>query len=105
MRMIRCIVRPEREESVMNAMEREGFSAFTKMDVLGRGRQSGLRMGATVYNELAKTMFMLVVEDEDLDRGINVLTAAATTGHPGDGKIFVSEVSLAVTIRTGATML
>jgi nitrogen regulatory protein PII 1 len=105
MRMIRCIVRPEKEEAVMNALEREGFSAFTKMDVLGRGRQSGLKIGSTVYNELAKTMFMLVVEDPDLDRGLGALTAAATTGNPGDGKIFVSEVSLAVTIRTGKNTL
>ncbi|MES2200614.1 MAG: P-II family nitrogen regulator [candidate division FCPU426 bacterium] len=105
MKMIRCVVRPEREEAVMASIETEGFSAFTKMDVLGRGKQSGIQIGQTRYDELAKTLFMLVVEEEDLGRAVAALSAGARTGNPGDGKIFVSEVDEVHTIRTGERSL
>jgi nitrogen regulatory protein PII len=33
---------------------------------------------------------------------VQTIRASAHTGRPGDGKIFVTEVTLAVDIRTGA---
>ena len=100
-KMIRCVVRPEREEQVMEALEGEGLIAFTKMDVFGRGRQKGIQVGATRYDDLAKTLFMVVVEDADEAKAIEAFKLGARTGHPGDGKIFVTEVHEVVTVRTG----
>jgi nitrogen regulatory protein PII 1 len=101
MKMIRCVVRPEREEQVMEAMEAAGLVALSKMDVFGRGRQKGVQVGATRYEELAKTMFMVVVEDEDLEKASAAFKLGGRTGHPGDGKIFVTDVDEVYTIRTG----
>ena len=105
MKMVRCVIRPEREEQVIEALENAGVIAFTKMDVFGRGRQRGIQVGATRYDELAKTLFMTVVEDEDLPKAVEAFKAGARTGHPGDGKLFVSEVEEVVTIRTGEKTL
>ena len=105
MKMVRCVVRPEREEQVILALETVGVIAFTKMDVFGRGRQKGIQVGATRYEELAKTLFMTVVEDEDLGKAVDAFKEGARTGHPGDGKIFVSEVDEVVTVRTGEKTL
>lgn len=105
MKMIRGIVRPEKEEEVIRALEDAGQIAFTKMDVFGRGRQRGVQIGATRYEELAKVMFVVVVEDEGMDPVIEAFKLGATTGHPGDGKIFVTEVQDAYTIRTGEKTL
>ena len=66
MRMIRCIVRPEKEFDVVKNLEKSGFMAYTKMDVLGRGKQRGIQIGSAKYDDLAKTLFMLVVEDEEV---------------------------------------
>ncbi len=101
MKMLRAVVRPEREEEVLRALEAQGLWAFTRMDVFGRGRQQGIQIGAARYDELAKSMFMLVVEDEDLPKALEAFEHGARTGNPGDGKIFVSEVEQALTIRTG----
>jgi nitrogen regulatory protein PII 1 len=101
MKMLRAIVRPEREEDVLRSLEAQGLWAFTRMDVFGRGRQQGIQIGAARYDELAKSLFMLVVEDEDLPKALEAFERGARTGNPGDGKIFVSEVEQALTIRTG----
>ncbi|MBW8858530.1 MAG: P-II family nitrogen regulator, partial [Caulobacter sp.] len=45
----------------------------------------------------------VVVEDSQLDAAIEAITTAARTGRIGDGKIFVSEITEVVRIRTGET--
>jgi nitrogen regulatory protein PII 1 len=101
MKMVKAIVRPEKETEVVEALAKAGFAALTKWDVLGRGRQKGIQVGATVYGELAKSCLLVVVKDDDVPRVVEAVTTAARTGHPGDGRIFVSEVATSYTIRTG----
>ena len=101
MKLIKAILRPEKETEVIQALEQSGLSALTKWDVLGRGRQKGIQVGATVYGELSKLCLMLVVQDADAAKAVETILATAKTGHPGDGRIFVSEVKTAYTIRTG----
>ena len=101
MKLIRAMIRPEREELVVEALERAGIVSLTKMDVLGRGQQRGVQVGATVYDELPKVQLMIVVDDAKVDAAIDAIEAGARTGQYGDGKIFISPVDAAYTIRTG----
>lgn len=101
MRMIRAIIRPEKVEDVVNALEKEGFISLTKIDVFGRGKQKGIQVGSTVYDELPKVMLMIVVENEQVEKIVNVVEDSARTGNIGDGKIFITAVDEAYTIRTG----
>lgn len=105
MKMIRAIIRPERESEVLTALERSGFSALTKWDVFGRGKQRGIKIGSARYEEISKLMLMLVVEDKDVERAIDTVKISARTGNFGDGKIFVTPVEQALTIRTGDSVL
>lgn len=100
--MIRAIIRPEKERQVVEALAREGFFALTKMSVFGRGRQKGIQVGSVLYDELPKTLLMMVVPQEDTARVMAVIEREARTGNIGDGKIFVTPVEEAYTIRTGA---
>lgn len=102
MKMIRAIIRPQKTEEVVDALEAAGYVALTKMDVAGRGKQKGLQIGSVYYDELPKTMLMLVTEDENVEEIISIINQAAYTGNFGDGKIFVSPVEEAYTIRTGS---
>ncbi|MFZ2889280.1 P-II family nitrogen regulator, partial [Sulfuricurvum sp.] len=43
------------------------------------------------------------VDDAMVDQVVNTVVEAARTGKIGDGKIFVSEISKIVRIRTGET--
>ena len=101
MKMVRAIIRPEREEEVAKKLEEKGIYPLTKMDVLGRGRQKGLQVGGASYDELAKVMLMLVVEDGDVLKVLEAVMEGARTGNYGDGKIFITEVLETYTIRTG----
>ncbi len=105
MKMIKAIIRPEREEETIKALESKGFYALTKVDVLGRGRQRGIQIGETIYDELSKLMLLVVVEDIDCDRAVEAIRSSAYTGHFGDGRIFVVSVEQAMTIRTGEAVL
>jgi nitrogen regulatory protein PII 1 len=59
-------------------------------------------VGEMVYDNLSKTMLMIVVDDEKLETAVDVIEKTARTGKIGDGKIFVTPVEEAYTIRTGA---
>ncbi len=102
--MVRAIVRPERTSAVMQSLLEAGYPAVTKIDVAGRGKQRGLKLGNVIYDELPKEMLMLVVNDHEKDFVIRAVIESARTGAKGaygDGKIFVSSVEEAYTISSG----
>jgi nitrogen regulatory protein PII 1 len=102
MKMIRAIVRPEAADEVSDGLAEGGFYSLTKINVFGRGKQKGITVGNVHYDELPKTMIMAVVDDKDVDEVIKIVKYKAYTGNFGDGKIFISAVDDAVTVRTGA---
>ncbi len=101
MKMIRAVIRPEAVDKVADCLEAGGFTALTRMDVFGRGKQKGIKVGDMIYDNLPKTMLMIVVDDSCLDEAVKIIEDSARTGNIGDGKIFVSSVEEAYTIRTG----
>lgn len=101
MKMIRAILRPETTDEVTEGLEEAGFISLTKINVFGRGKQNGITVGMTHYDELPKTMIMLVVEDKSVEEVVKLIKCKAYTGNYGDGKIFVTPVDDAYTIRTG----
>ncbi len=105
MKMIRAIVRPEKVEEIVDGLAEAGFISLTKINVFGRGKQKGITVGDVHYDELAKTLIMMVVEDDWVAEAIKAINDKAYTGNYGDGKIFVSAVEEAYTIRTGSRAL
>jgi nitrogen regulatory protein PII 1 len=101
MKMIRAIVRPEAADVVAEGLAESGFISLTKTHVFGRGKQKGITVGATHYDELPKVMLMIVVEDTSVDEVLKIIKYKAYTGNFGDGKIFISSVDEAITVRTG----
>ena len=101
MKMIRAVIRPEAVDRVADSLEEGGFTALTRIEVFGRGKQKGIKVGNVVYDNLPKTMLMLVVDDDHVEKSIKIIEDSARTGNIGDGKIFVSSVDEAYTIRTG----
>lgn len=101
MKMIRAVIRPEAVDKVADCLETGGFTALTRIEVFGRGKQKGIKVGNVVYDNLPKTMLMLVVGDNDQEKAVQIIEDSARTGNIGDGKIFVTSVEEAYTIRTG----
>jgi nitrogen regulatory protein PII 1 len=105
MKMIRAFIRPEKEQEVVQALEGAGFPSLTKMPVFGRGKQKGLQVGPIHYDELPKMLVMMVVNDTDVNRVVNLMMDKSRTGFVGDGKIFISPVEAVYTVRTGEAAL
>jgi len=104
MLMIRAIVRPEKVDAVLERLMAEGFPAVTKMNVSGRGKQRGIKIGDITYDELPKELLILVIPDGDKDFVLDIIMAAARSGDKGaygDGKIFVSPVDEVYTVSSG----
>jgi nitrogen regulatory protein PII 1 len=102
--MVRAIVRPEKCAEVLAALMYAGFPAVTKMDVYGRGKQRGMRVGEVTYDELPKEMIFTVVKESDKDFVVKVILQSARSGQKGaygDGKVFVSPVDEVYTISSG----
>lgn len=105
MKMIRAIVRPETADNVTEGLAESGYYSMTKMPVFGRGKQKGLTVGNTHYDELPKTLIIIVVDDKSVDEIIKIIQYKAYTGSEGDGKIFISPVEQVRTVRTGSNEL
>jgi nitrogen regulatory protein PII 1 len=107
MKMIRAIVRPEMVDKVLDELQDAGHSSVTKIDVVGRGKQRGVKVGNVHYDQLPKELLLIVCEDENCDEITSLITKNARTGEGtfGDGKIFISEVEKAVTISSGEEVL
>ncbi|MCG8502494.1 MAG: P-II family nitrogen regulator [Firmicutes bacterium] len=101
--MVRAIVRPEKVGIVLSELCDAGFPAVTKIDVVGRGKQRGVKVGDIHYDEIPKEMLLLIVKDEYKDDVVRIIMRSAKTGEKGafgDGKIFISPVEEAYTIST-----
>ena len=105
MKKIEAIIKPFKLDEVREALSEIGVTGLTVTEVKGFGRQKGhteLYRGAEyVVDFLPKVKLEIVIADEQVDRCIEAITNAARTGKIGDGKIFVSDVTKVIRIRTG----
>ena len=80
---------------------------MTVTEVKGYGRQKGhteiYRGAEYAVNFLPKIRIEIAVADDEADKVVEAISAAAKTGQIGDGKIFVTPIEQAVRIRTGET--
>ena len=113
-----AIIRRHKIQETKDALDKEGFSQMTFYSVHGRGRQKGrgglaneLDPGLNLINNksdiadndysfLPKRMLSLVVPAQEADKIVKTIVGINSTGHYGDGKIFVVPVRLVERIRT-----
>lgn len=104
MKMIQAIIRPERFDTVKQALEQKGFVAMTTCEVKGRGEQKGITLeyrGKPVQIDiLPKILIELVVKNAEVDTVIATIREHGRTGKIGDGKIFVIPVEKVIRVRT-----
>lgn len=101
MKLVTAIVRPEKVMDVIKALEESGYFAFSKWAISGRGKEKGIQVGDVLYQEMAKSMLYITVEDKEKDEVVDIIVNSAKSGaygHYGDGKIFVSDIEEAYTI-------
>ncbi len=106
MKEVKAFVRCTKVERVIEALEEEGITGITVIDVMGLGQLADPHASkysvkcVERYSDVAK--LEVVCRDEDVRRIVERIRENAYTGLPGDGMIYVSPVEMAVKIRTGA---
>ena len=105
MKLVTAIIKPFKLDDVRAALSEIGVSGMTVTEVKGFGRQRGhteIYRGAEYAIEFVpKVKIEVAVPDVILDRVIEAIVHAARTDKIGDGKIFVSELSQVLRVRTG----
>ncbi|MBI3803547.1 MAG: P-II family nitrogen regulator [Nitrospirae bacterium] len=105
MKEVKAYIKHQRVNQVIEALEREGFTDMTLIDV--RGITSGLHEEAYKYSlELAQKYMdviklELVCADGQAKKAAAIIAQAAHTGRQGDGLVFVTPVEAIVRIKTG----
>ena len=92
-------------EELRHALSRANVRGITAMQVLGCGTQKGTKEYQVAENYemelLPQMQVSVVVESTRVDELIKLMKQTLYTGHIGDGKIFVYELSRVVRVRTG----
>ncbi len=107
MKKIEAIIKPFKLEEVKDALARIDIQGMTVTEVRGFGRQKGhkemYRGAEYVVEFLPKIKVEVFTTDDKQVAVVEAICGAASTGHIGDGKVFVLPVDEAVRIRTGET--
>ena len=105
MKLIVAIVQPTKLNAVREALDKVGVTRMTVCDAQGYGRQRGrteLYRGHEYKTHLLRKVALeIVVNDDFLERTLDVITQIARTGPEGtigDGKIFVLPVEQSIQI-------
>jgi len=107
MKLVIAIIKPFKLEDVREALNGLGINGMTVTEVKGYGRQKGhteiYRGAEYAVNFLPKVKIEVAVPSDRIDTVIDAISAAAKTGQIGDGKVFVTDLTHALRIRTGET--
>ena len=105
MKMVTAIIKPFKLDEVKESLQNIGIQGLTVTEIKGFGRQKGhteLYRGAEyIVDFLPKIKIELIVDDSIASQVIEEIIKSSKTGKIGDGKIFVTEISHVIRIRTG----
>ena len=105
MKRVQAYIRLNKLEPVKDALSSRGILGMSVLETRGFGRQQGqtstFRGSTYALNLVPKVKLDIVIPNDQLDDCLDAIISAAQTGELGDGKIFVSEVTDAIRIRTG----
>jgi nitrogen regulatory protein P-II 1 len=105
MKLITCIIRPERLPEVKTALFKAGVTGITISRVSGHGGERELvevyRASSVVLEFREKIKIEMACSEPYVQPTINAILSSARTGEVGDGKIFVQPLDQVIRIRTG----
>jgi nitrogen regulatory protein PII len=107
MKLITSIIKPFKLQEVKEALVNNGIEGLTMTEVKGYGRQKGhtemYRGSEYAVDTLPKIKLEILVDNSKVNLVTETIVKTAQTGKIGDGKIFISDISEVIRIRTGET--
>ncbi|HPM82669.1 MAG TPA: P-II family nitrogen regulator [Candidatus Anammoximicrobium sp.] len=107
MKKIEAVIRPFKVEELKTALSEIGVHGMTIIEVRGFGRQKGhtehYRGTEYTVDFVPKIKVEVTCSDDSLQKVVDTILRTAQTGQTGDGKVFVSDLTDVIRIRTGET--
>lgn len=107
MKKIEAIIRHFKLDEIKTALTEVGVEGMTITEVKGYGRQKGhtemYRGNEYAIDFVPKVKMEVVVTEDNMKKVVDTIMEKAQTGQMGDGKIFITDLSEVVRIRTGET--
>src|SRR3974377_230130 len=104
MKMVTAILKPFKLDDVKERLKELGVNGMTVSEAQGFGRQRGhtevYRGAEYEVDFVPKLRLEVLVEDAQVDEGVDAIVASAQTGKIGDGKVWVTQVETIVRVRT-----
>ncbi len=104
MKEIKSYIRPDMADRVLSALEIAGVKGMTIIDVSALGGWADPEKSKLSIEYCEKycssVKIELVCTDEEVEEYVNIILEKAHTGQKGDGKIFVSDITESISIRT-----
>lgn len=105
MKLIVAYVRPERLNSIKQALYEAKVYKMSVSTALGCGEEPGYHesyRGVDIEVDLLrKTRLEIAVNEDFVSTAVEAIIGGAKTGKVGDGKIFICELIDCIRIRTG----
>jgi len=104
-KLITAVVKPFKLDDVKDALKSAGVQGMTVSEVRGFGRQGGhsetYRGSEYSIDFVPKVRIEIIIDDASADKVVDAICSTAATGKIGDGKIWVTDISRLVRVRTG----
>ena len=105
MKLVTAVVKPHQVDEIKTQLNSIGVQGMTVTEAQGYGRQGGhtetYRGTEYKVSFTPKSRLEIVVDDDQAEAVVQTVADSARTGKIGDGKIWVTDVSIMVRIRTG----
>ena len=105
MKLVTAVVKPHQVDEIKTQLNSIGVQGMTVTEAQGYGRQGGhtetYRGTEYKVSFTPKSRLEIVADDSQAELVVQTIAEAARTGKIGDGKIWVTDVSTMVRIRTG----
>ncbi len=105
MKEIKAIIRPFKLDEIISELHKiNGLPGLTISEVKGFGRTKAKGAADSfmdgLYSYVKKIKIEMVVSDSIVEKVVNKIRETAYTGNPGDGKIFILDVSDTIRVST-----
>lgn len=106
MKKLEIIIKPGMLEALKDIIEEHKCGGMTVLSVMGYGNQKGhvsteFKGLKVNLNLLPKIMAIVVVQDDAIESLLTDIHEKISTNSVGDGKVFITDISDAMRIRTG----
>lgn len=105
MKLITAVVKPHKLDDVKTALKSAGVQGMTVSEVKGFGRQGGhsetYRGSEYAIDFVPKVRIEIITEDSAVDGIVDTIRSSAATGKIGDGKVWITDITRLIRIRTG----